>query len=165
VTFEEYVRQRGAALVRLARLLVGDRQLGEDLAQEVLARAYARWDRILRADRPDVYLRRMLVNAHISRRRLRSSHEHVGVPDADRPRAGALDAEVVERDALWRVVVTLPRQQRAAVVLRYYEDLDDTAIAEILDCSPVTVRTHVARALATLRERMGLRGDQLRSSR
>ncbi len=156
MTFEEYVRQRGPALVRLARLLAGDRQLGEDLAQEVLAKAYPRWDRILRADRPDVYLRRMLVNAHISRRRLRSSREYVGVGDGDRPVPGALDTEVAERDALWRLVLTLPRQQRAAVVLRYYEDLDDAAIAEILECSAVTVRTHVARALTTLRERYGV---------
>jgi RNA polymerase sigma-70 factor (sigma-E family) len=163
VTFEEYVRQRGAALVRLARLLVGDRQLGEDLAQEVLAKAYANWSRIQRADRPDVYLRRMLVNAHISRRRLRSSREYIGVADADRPEPGALDAQVAERDALWRVVLTLPKQQRAAVVLRYYEDLDDAAIAEILDCSPVTVRTHVMRALATLRDRVAARDGVLRS--
>jgi RNA polymerase sigma-70 factor (sigma-E family) len=165
VTFDEYVRQRGPALVRLARLLAGDRQLGEDLAQEVLARAYVRWDRILRTDRPDVYLRRMLVNAHISRWRRRSSREYVGVWAEDRPVPGALDAQVVERQTLWRLVVTLPRQQRAAVTLRYYEDLDDTAIAEILECSPVTVRTHIMRALATLRERVGDAGAELRSTR
>lgn len=161
MTFEEYVRQRGAALVRLARLLAGDRQLGEDLAQEVLAKAYVHWNRILRADRPDVYLRRMLVNTHISRRRRRSAQEYVGVPAGDRPGPGALDTEVVERDALWRLVVDLPGRQRAAVVLRYYEDLDDVAIAEILDCSPVTVRTHVMRALATLRERVAARDPSL----
>jgi RNA polymerase sigma-70 factor (sigma-E family) len=165
VTFEEYVRQRGASLVRLARLLTGDPQLGEDLAQEVLAKAYAHWDRILRADRPDVYLRRMLVNAHISRRRLRSSREYVGVSAVDRPEPGALDTRVAERDALWRVVLTLPKQQRAAVVLRYYEDLDDAAIAEIMECSPVTVRTHVMRALATLRDRVPAHDGALRSPR
>ncbi len=165
VTFEEYVRQRGAALVRLARLLVGDRQLGEDLAQEVLAKAYVHWDRILRADRPDVYLRRMLVNAHISRRRRRSASEYVGVAADDRALPGALDAEVAERDALWRLVLALPRQQRAAVVLRYYEDLDDGAIGEILDCSPVTVRTHVMRGLSTLREQVAARDGSLRSVR
>lgn len=161
VTFDEYVRQRGAALVRVARLLVGDRQLGEDLAQEVLAKAYARWDRILRTDRPDVYLRRMLVNAHISRRRLRSSREYIGVPADDRALPVAVDAEIAERDAVWRLVVTLPGRQRAAVVLRYYEDLDDAAIAEIMDCSAVTVRTHIMRALATLRERLGGRVEEL----
>jgi RNA polymerase sigma-70 factor (sigma-E family) len=154
VTFEEYVQQRGQALVRLACLLVGHRQLAEDLVQEVLARAYVRWDRIIRAERPDLYLRRMLINAHISWWRRRSSHESVGLPVPDEAAAGSLDTEVAERDALWRLIQTLPKRQRAAVVLRYYEDLDDSAIAEILDCSPVTVRTHVMRALAALRERL-----------
>lgn len=154
MTFEEYVRGRGPALVRLAVLLVGQRQLAEDLVQEVLARAYVRWERVVRADHPDLYLRRMLVNAHISWWRRRSSHEAVGLPEREEAAPILVDTEVAERDALWRVIRTLPRRQRAAVVLRYYEDLDDLAIAEVLDCSPVTVRTHVMRALATLRERL-----------
>ena len=78
MTFEDYVRVRGPALVRVARLIAGDRHLGEDLAQEVLIRAYPRWNRIVAGGRPDVYLRRMLVNAHVSWRRKRSSTEVVG---------------------------------------------------------------------------------------
>jgi RNA polymerase sigma-70 factor (sigma-E family) len=154
VTFEEYVQQRGAALVRLARLLTGERQLAEDLAQEVLAKAYVRWSSVVRADHPDLYLRRMLVNAHISWWRRRSFHETPVVPAAEQAGPVAFEAEIAERDALWRLVLTLPKRQRAAVVLRYYEDLDDVMIAEILDCSPVTVRTHVMRALAALRQRL-----------
>jgi RNA polymerase sigma-70 factor (sigma-E family) len=154
VTFEEYVRGRGPALVRLAVLLVGHRQLAEDLVQEVLARAYVRWERVVRADHPDLYLRRMLVNAHVSWWRRRSSHETVGLPEREEAGPSLVDTEVAERDALWRLIRTLPRRQRAVVVLRYYEDLDDFAIAEVLDCSPVTVRTHVMRALATLRQRL-----------
>jgi RNA polymerase sigma-70 factor (sigma-E family) len=160
VTFEEYVRQRGPALVRLARLLTRDAQLAEDLAQDVLGRAYLRWDRILRDDRPDVYLRRMLINANASWWRRRAAHEVVGAVPVDRPAPGAADIEVVERDALWRLVRQLPRKQQATVVLRYYEDLDDVTIAEILDCSPVTVRTHAMRALATLRRHLGDRADE-----
>jgi RNA polymerase sigma-70 factor (sigma-E family) len=154
VTFEEYVRGRGPALVRLAVLLVGHRQLAEDLVQEVLARAYVRWERVARADHPDLYLRRMLVNAHTSWWRRRSSHETVGLPEREEAGPSLVDTEVAERDELWRLIRTLPRRQRAVVVLRYYEDLDDLAIAEVLDCSPVTVRTHVMRALATLRQRL-----------
>lgn len=154
VTFEEYVSRRGPALVRLAGLLVGQRHLAEDLVQEVLAKAYARWGRVARADDPDLYLRRMLVNTHISWWRRRSYHERVGVPAREQTAPGALDTELAERDALWRLVLTLPKRQRAAVVLRYYEDLDDVTIAEILDCSAVTIRTHVMRALATLRQRL-----------
>lgn len=151
VTFEEYVLARGPALVRLARLLVGDDHRGEDLAQEVLARAYPRWARICRTDHPDLYLRRMLVNANRSWWRRRSSRELAVAEVADRPRPDDLSAAVVERDAMWRMVRRLPNRQRAILVLRYYEDLDDAAIARILGCSPVTVRTHAMRALAALR--------------
>ncbi|GAA5182559.1 SigE family RNA polymerase sigma factor [Rugosimonospora acidiphila] len=156
MTFEEYVRQRGAALVRVARLLTGDVQLGEDLAQDVLAKAYPRWSRIVRTERPDLYLRRMLVNANVSRQRRRAAQEYVGVGTIEGV-VPAAEHEIVERDEIWRLLAGLPRRQRAAVVLRYYEDLDDAMIAEILDCAPVTVRTHVMRALATLRERIDQR--------
>ncbi|MFI6272272.1 sigma factor [Micromonospora zamorensis] len=61
MTFEEYAFARTSALIRLARLLTDDEHRAEDLVQEVLARAYARWGRISRTDRPDAYVRRMLV--------------------------------------------------------------------------------------------------------
>ncbi|MEU7994434.1 SigE family RNA polymerase sigma factor [Micromonospora sp. NPDC049060] len=153
MTFEEYAFARTSALVRLARLLTGDEHRAEDLVQDVLARAYARWARISRTDRPDAYVRRMLVNAHHSWWRRRSSQE-ISVADVhDRPGATDEAAGVAERDALWRLVRTLPARQRTVIVLRYYEDLDDTSIAEIMDCSTGTVRTHAMRALAALRKR------------
>ncbi|WP_432837415.1 SigE family RNA polymerase sigma factor [Dactylosporangium sp. CA-092794] len=155
--FDDYVRQRGAALVRLGRLLTGDRHQGEDLAQEVLARAFVRWDRIA-ADPPEPYLRRMLVNAAISRRRLAASREVVMAEPRDTPGRDDLGAETAERDAVWRIVRDLPPKQRAAVVLRYYEDLDDAAIAALLRCSRETVRSQVKRALDTLRARLAAAG-------
>ncbi|MEU8407637.1 SigE family RNA polymerase sigma factor [Micromonospora sp. NPDC048842] len=153
MTFEEYAFARTSALVRLARLLTGDEHRAEDLVQDVLARAYARWGRISRTDRPDAYVRRMLVNTHNSWWRRRSSREISVAAVLDR--AGDVDeaAGVAERDALWRLVCDLPARQRTVIVLRYYEDLDDTAIAEILACSTGTVRTHARRALAALRQR------------
>jgi RNA polymerase sigma-70 factor (sigma-E family) len=155
VTFDDYVRARGPALVRLARLIAGDRHLGEDLVQEVLTKAYPRWNKIVSGGQPDVYLRRMLVNAHVSWRRKRSSTEVAdGAERVERnDTAGRTDisAETVERDALWRLITRLPPKQRVTIVLRFYEDLDDAAIAEIMDCSPTTVRTHAMRALAALR--------------
>ncbi|MET8203235.1 SigE family RNA polymerase sigma factor [Micromonospora taraxaci] len=155
MTFEEYVSSRGPALVRLARLLTGDAHRAEDLTQEVLSQAYVQWRRIARADRPDVYVRRMLVNANISWWRRRSSRELVVDSFAERPHRGDLGGEAADRDEMWRLILDLPDRQRAVLVLRYYEDLDDTTIAQILDCSPVTVRTHAMRALANLRERCG----------
>ncbi|MFY1597665.1 SigE family RNA polymerase sigma factor [Micromonospora sp. WMMD737] len=153
MTFEEYAFARTSALVRLARLLTGDEHRAEDLVQEVLARAYARWARISRTERPDAYVRRMLVNAHHSWWRRRSSQE-ISVADVhDRPDTTDEATGVAERDALWRLVRTLPARQRTVIVLRYYEDLDDTSIAEIMDCSTGTVRTHAKRALTALRKR------------
>lgn len=153
--FEEYAFARTSALVRLARLLTGDEHRAEDLVQDVLARAYARWGRISRMDRPDTYVRRMLVNANHAWWRRRSSQELVVAAVTARPDAKDEAAEVAERDALWRLVCTLPARQRTVIVLRYYEDLDDASIAEILSCSTGTVRTHAKRALTTLRERHG----------
>jgi RNA polymerase sigma-70 factor (sigma-E family) len=154
MTFEDYVRLRGVSLVRLACLLTRDAQLAEDFVQEVLGHAYPRWARIVRADHPDLYVRKMLVNANLSRWRRRSSREVVEGTLRERSTAADHSVEFAERDALWRLIVALPRRQRAIVVLRYYEDLDDAAIAEILDCSPSTVRTHAMRALSALRDRV-----------
>ncbi|MEU8329866.1 SigE family RNA polymerase sigma factor [Micromonospora sp. NPDC048839] len=153
MTFEEYAFARTSALIRLARLLTDDEHRAEDLVQEVLAMAYARWGRISRTDRPDAYVRRMLVNAHHSWWRRRSSREVSVAAVTDR--AGTADeaAALAERDALWRLVRELPTRQRTVIVLRYYEDLDDAMIAEIMACSAGTVRTHAKRALAALRKR------------
>lgn len=153
MTFEEYAFARGPALIRLARLLTGDEHLAQDLVQDVLARAYARWRRISRTDRPDTYVRRMLVNAHHSWWRRRSSREIAVADVRDRPHADDRPAEIAERDALWRLVRELPPRQRTVIVLRYYEDLDDNRIAEILGCTTGTVRTHAKRALTALRAR------------
>lgn len=151
MTFEEYVRLRGPALVRLARLLAREPHLGDDLAQEVLARAMVRWRRIVHNGDPDAYVRRMLVNANISHWRRYRSRIVLVAQDQDLAAAGDHSGQSADRDALWRLIVDLPARQRAALVLRFYEDLDDVAIANILDCSPVTVRSHVMRALDRLR--------------
>jgi len=156
VTFEEFVHSRGAALVRFARLLTGDEHRADDLVQEVLAKAFVQWRRVSAAERPDVYVRRMLVNANSSWWRRRSSGEiTVAEPTPTTAAAAGEDigTEIAARDELWRMVLALPIRQRAVLVLRYYEDLDDVAIAEILGCSTITVRTTALRGLNTLRAR------------
>ena len=165
MTFDEYVLARGAALIRLARLLTGDQHHAEDLVQEVLAKAYVRWRRIDSRDRPDLYIRRMLVNAHHSWWRRAVNREipvaAVGEATVDADPAG----RAADRDALWRLVAALPARQRTVIVLRYYEDYDDATIAELLHCSTGTVRTHAKRALGRLHAsnrdlRPHLAGDQ-----
>lgn len=153
--FEDYVAARGSSLVRFAALLTGDRHRAEDLVQEALARTYLRWDRIRRADNPDVYVRRLLVNASRSWWRRRANRELPVERTADRPAPGDMGAESAERDLMRRLIARLPHRQRAVLVLRYYEDLDDVAISQVLDCNPVTVRTHAMRALRALRKQYG----------
>jgi RNA polymerase sigma-70 factor (sigma-E family) len=150
VTFEEYALARGPALVRFARLLTGDDHRAEDLVQEVLAKAYVHWRRIGVADRPDLYVRRMLVNAHHSWWRRRSNRELAVEAVPDDPVRGDAAGESAERDAMWQLVTALPSRQRTVIVLRYYEDFDDATIAEVMRTSISTVRTQAKRALATL---------------
>jgi RNA polymerase sigma-70 factor (sigma-E family) len=156
VTFEEYVGARGPALMRLARLLTDDEHRAEDLTQDTLARAYVRWRRIAQMDRPDIYVRRILINANRSWWRRRSSQEVPSATLSDRAERGDLGGEAADRDEMRQLILALPERQRVVLVLRYYEDLDDPTIAQILDCSRVTVRSHARRGLAKLREHFGL---------
>jgi RNA polymerase sigma-70 factor (sigma-E family) len=154
-TFDDYVASRGAALLRLAFMLSGDRHLAEDLTQDVLIKVYDRWSRVGRMEQPDAYVRRMLVNSHVSWRRRKSSTE-VPVENDSEDAAGAAavaDAaeDMAEREQAWQLLATLPRRQQAVLVLRIYEDLSDPEIAAALGCTQSTVRSQAARALATLR--------------
>jgi len=143
---------RGPALLRLARLLVDDVHRADDLVQDTLVRVYPRWSKVLRADQPDMYVRRVLINLNASWWRRRSSREVPADLGVD-VHQGAADhgPQTAERLALWERVRALPRRQRAVIALRYYEDLDDDRISEILGCSRATVRTHAMRALAAMR--------------
>ena len=150
-SFEEYVSVRGDRLLRFAYVLCGDRHLAEDLVQDVLVRAHRRWSRI-EAEQPDAYLRVAIVRAHLSwRRRLASTEKVTADPPDHGGRAGDFTQRLAARDELWALLARLPRAQRAVLVLRFYEDLDDHRIAEVLGCAPGTVRVHASRALGTLR--------------
>jgi RNA polymerase sigma-70 factor (sigma-E family) len=150
VTFEEYVLARGVALVRFARLLTGDEHRAEDLVQEVLAKAYVHWGRVSTLDRPDLYVRRMVVNAHHSWLRRLVNREITVAAVRDSANGRDCAEESAERDAVWRMVHQLSPRQRTVIVLRYYEDCDDATIAELLQCSQGTVRTQAKRALDKL---------------
>ena len=157
MTFEQFAVARLPSLLRYAVVLTGDRDLAQDVVQEVLARAQVKWRRISDADSPEAYVRRMVLNEYLSWRRswaVRNVHA-VGerLVDIDDARGGVNDPaqSVVDADALWNRLATLGRKQRAVLVLRYYEQFDDNAIADLLGCSPATVRSHASRALRTLR--------------
>jgi len=148
--FEEFVAARGHALLRMAYLLTGDHGLAEDLVQSALAKAYVRWSRIVAMDAPEAYVRRMIVNQHVSWWRRRRGQEE---PRAVLPEVALVDmAEVHASRSLVRAAVrSLPARQRAAVVLRYFDGLSDHEIAAALGCSATTVRSQISRALASIR--------------
>jgi len=152
-TIDEFVALRGEALLRFALMLTGSRPAAEDLVQAVLAHAYPRWGHIRDLDRPEAYLKRMVVNQHLRwHRRLWRGEIPTASPGGERPPTVDDGAEErASRDETWRLLAGLPRRQRAVLVLRYYEDLSDTEIAMVLGCRPATVRSQAARALATLR--------------
>lgn len=154
-SLDELVRTHLPGLLRYATVLVGDQHTAADLVQEVLLRAHQRWHRIALTERPDLYLRRMVTNEHLSWRR--RWHVRMIQPTADDAlvshggEAGDHAEALARQDAMWRRLAQLPARQRTVLVLRYYEGLADTEIATVLGTSSATVRSHAARALSTLR--------------
>ena len=152
MTFEEFAAARLPAVLKFAAVLTGDRGLAEDVVQEVLIRANARWQVIGSLARPEAYVRKMIVNEYLSWRRRSWRLVPAGALAAGPDQPGRDPAvDHAERDALLAEVSRLPRRQKAVLVLRYYEALSDTEIAEVLGCTPGTVRGYASRALATLR--------------
>ncbi|MCW2774087.1 MAG: polymerase, sigma-24 subunit, subfamily [Nocardioides sp.] len=134
-------------LLRLAVMLTGSSYEAEDLLQSTFARAQRHGDRIAAMAAPAAYLRTIMVNEHVSRHRRRRLRT---VPLSDALELPAAPAAETGPD-LWPWLATLPRQQRAVLVLRYYEDLPDGEIAALVGCSPATVRSHASHGLAKLR--------------
>jgi RNA polymerase sigma-70 factor (sigma-E family) len=156
VLFAQFVREQTTALLRSAYLLTGSSPAAEDLVQETLLRLFPKWDRVMAADVPMAYVRRSLVNGFLNQRRRPQSREIVvdEVPERLDPGVGRdIGVDVSNRDLVWRLLATLPDRQRAALVMRYFEDLADPEIAESLGCRLGTVRSLISRGLATLREK------------
>ncbi|EWT02642.1 RNA polymerase subunit sigma-70 [Intrasporangium oryzae NRRL B-24470] len=150
--FTAYVQARQRHLARFAYLLTGDTHSAEDLVQSALAKVYRKWDSI--HDSPDAYVRQVIVNEHRSWWRRTWRHQEVTGSDlityADPP----APADEHPDNDLRTLVRSLPRQQRAAIVLRYYEDLTEAQTAAVLGCSVGTVKSHTSRALKALRTTM-----------
>jgi RNA polymerase sigma-70 factor (ECF subfamily) len=154
--FGRFVAARGRALCRTAYLLTGDWQVGEDLVQEALTRTYLRRRRLRSQAALEPYARKVLVSLYLSSRR---RHWHRELPFAavpDRASDGLLGA-AEDRRGLWPELLALSAQQRAVLVLRYFEDLTEAEIAAILQCSPGSVKTHAARGLDRLRKSLTAR--------
>ncbi len=153
--FHDFVVTRRAALVRTATLLTaGDPHLAEDLVQSTLTKLYVAWPAFQRADNRDGYVRRVMVNALTDeRRRMWWRRERPVAELPDRPQAdhGGDD------DGLRAALRDLPPRMRAAVVFRYFYDLDIAETAHALGCSPGTVKSQTSRALDRLRDALNRR--------
>jgi RNA polymerase sigma-70 factor (sigma-E family) len=153
VTYDEFVDARLQALLRYAVMLTGDPHTAQDLVQETMIRVQLKWRKVAASTAPERYVRRMLTNAYIDLHRGSWLRRVVLRAEPVEPPAVADHADAAaERDQMWMWLGRLPRKQRAALVLRYYEGLSDNEIADVLDCAVGTVRAHISRALATLRE-------------
>lgn len=149
--FSEFMQGRWSQLVRLGYALSGDLQTAEDLAQTAFARAYASWWRVRRADNPDAYVRRIVVNANRNRFRKPRVSELLteSLPELSVPADGVSQRD--DRAVLVQELMRLSPGQRAAVVLRYWLDLSEAETAALLGCSVGNVKSQAARGLAKLR--------------
>lgn len=150
--FHEFMAARGPALLRTAFLLTGNREEAEDLLQSSMATLLVHWRRVGK-EHPEAYVRRVIVNSHLTWwRRMRSREMPVDVM----PERATDDhtTSYVLRDEMWSALARLPRRQRAVLVLRFYEDLSERETAETLGCSVGTVKSQTAKAIAKLRLEM-----------
>lgn len=150
-SFEPFVAARSAALLRSAYLLTGDAALAEDLLQTAWSKVWPRWDVLVRKGDPEAYVRRILYTTYATwwRRRWTGERPTAELPDE----ASGQDEQQVTvlRRALLDALATLPRGQRAVVVLRYFEDRAEVETGATLGCSVGTVKSQSARAMARLR--------------
>jgi RNA polymerase sigma-70 factor (ECF subfamily) len=155
--FREFVAARSAALLRTAYLLAGDWASAEDLLQISLTKTYLAWRRLGHIEAVEPYTRRVLVNSATSWWRRRWHGERPTEVLPERAADDGVDHRL-ERDLLWRAVLTLPARQRAVLVLRFYEDQSEVDTAALLGVSVGTVKSQCARALAALRKRLAEQG-------
>jgi RNA polymerase sigma-70 factor (sigma-E family) len=135
--------------------MVGDAHLAQDLVQEALTKTYVAWPRLRDPRNAESYCRKAITTTAITWFRRKGWHAErpsQTLPDAGHP---GHDTAVAERDRLWRALQELPPRQRAALVLRYFEDLTEAQTADAMGCAVGTVKSQVSAALTKLRARLG----------
>ncbi|MBD3781985.1 MAG: SigE family RNA polymerase sigma factor [Micrococcales bacterium] len=156
--FTAFVEQSSPSLLRTAWLLTGEHHAAHDLVQAALVKTYVAWPRV-RPEGALAYARKVLVNERTdSWRRRRGEVVVEAVPDT----GGRPSTTSDDRDLVVRLLATLPEQQRRVVVLRYYADLPEQAVADLLDISLGSVKSAASRGLASLRARLATSEEEVR---
>jgi RNA polymerase sigma-70 factor (sigma-E family) len=150
--YQDYVSARLPHLHKQAYLLTGDRHRADDLVQQTCVNLYVYWRRASAAGDLDGYVRRMLVNSFLNERR-RAWFRRVRLGDV--PELPSADPDPQDHHGLRRALKRVPPRQRAVLVLRFIYDLPVNEVADILGCSPGTVKSQAAHGLAAMRKYLG----------
>ncbi|HEY1511882.1 MAG TPA: SigE family RNA polymerase sigma factor [Solirubrobacteraceae bacterium] len=151
--FDQFVAAHVNELLRTAYLIVWDEAEAEDLVQECLLKVARHWPRIRRMDQPRAYARRILVNLAVDGARGRARRRGELEPEAAASSIAVDPLPALDtRAELLQALSELPARQRAVLVLRYFNDLTEAEVAEVLGCSPGTVKSSASRGLARLRK-------------
>lgn len=166
-SYVAFVTARWSSLYRTSYLLTSDRSRAEDLLQTALLKTYVAWNRVATVAAPEAYVRAILVNSLISDKRRRSVSSEIPRAELPETPVDSQESRIDDRSELWTGVRDLPPRQRAVVVLRYYEDMSERQIAEVLGCSVGTVKSQASDALRSLRRSLAtadetrlMKGDQ-----
>ena len=149
--FEALVETRSTGLLRTAYLLTGDWGTAEDLLQTALAKTWFHWSSIRDHGAAEAYVRKVMSRTSATwwRRKWHGERPTEALPEVVSGDDVFHDAD--RRELLRQALAALPPKQRAIVVLRFYEDLSEVQVAELLGCSLGTVKSTTSRALARLR--------------
>ena len=153
--FAEFAAARAGSLHRAAYLMVGDPQLAQDLVQEALTKTYVAWPQLRDPHNAEAYCRKAITTTAITWFRRKGWNNERPTEVLPEGATGGHDIVVADRDRVWRALLALPPRQRAALVLRFYEDLTEVQTASAMGCAVGTVKSQVAAGLTKLRERLG----------
>jgi RNA polymerase sigma-70 factor (sigma-E family) len=160
--FAAFVHQATPSLFATAMALTRDRNLADDLLQDVWIRIYPRWERVQQLDSPYAYVRRSVVNRYLSVSRRIGEFPVAEIPDSASVMQDHAEAST-DRALVEGLLAQLPQKQQAALVLRYLEDLTDVQIGAAIGCRPSTARSLIFRGIVSLRTRLARAEAQRRS--
>ncbi|MFK3981166.1 SigE family RNA polymerase sigma factor [Micromonospora sp. NPDC050397] len=152
--YVDFVTTRLARMQRIAYLLCGDAHRADDLVQQTFTTLYVNWRRVRAVEYPDAYVRTMLVRTFLNEKRLAWS-SRVDLTDSVPDRVSTDGPAVEDRTVLRAALSRVPKRQRAVLVLRFLCDLPVDEVAELLGCSPGTVKSQTSHGLAALRRQLG----------